>query len=66
MRGAAWLIGLLPIQASAGTCALCREALASGANKGLLNGFYWSIILIVTIPLIVFAIGFKVISRHWR
>jgi ABC-type thiamin/hydroxymethylpyrimidine transport system permease subunit len=37
--------------ATAGTCSLCRETLASGGS-GLIRGFYLSIILIVSISLI--------------
>ncbi|MBI3291328.1 MAG: hypothetical protein HYZ73_00730 [Elusimicrobia bacterium] len=33
-------------------CALCRQALASGGGQGLLKGFYWSIILLTTVPLL--------------
>lgn len=35
----------------AGTCSLCRETLESG-GAGLIRGFYLSIVLIVTLPLI--------------
>ncbi len=47
----------------AGTCALCRQALASGGNQGLIDGFYWSILLIAGVPLIILsAVGVVV----WR
>ena len=42
-------------EASAGTCALCRQALASGGSPGLVQGFYWSILLIAGVPLAIFA-----------
>lgn len=45
--------------ACAGTCALCRQALASGGNPGLIQGFYWSIVLIAGIPLLMMGgVGF--------
>jgi len=43
----------LPTAAFAGTCALCRQALASGGNQGLIQGFYWSIVLIAGVPLVI-------------
>lgn len=52
-----------PPLAVAGTCALCRQALASGGNQGLIQGFYWSILLIAGVPLVIMgAIGLIV----WR
>ena len=39
-----------------GTCALCREALASGGSPGLIRGFYWSILLIGGVPLVILAV----------
>ena len=39
----------------AGTCALCREALSSGGNEGLIRGFYLSILLIAGMPLLILA-----------
>ena len=48
------LLGV-PEQAWAGTCALCRQALASGGNQGLIQGFYWSILLIAGVPLAIMA-----------
>ena len=41
-----------PPSAVAGTCALCRQALASGGNPGLIQGLYWSILLIAGVPLV--------------
>ena len=52
----ALLLALLlerPAKALAGTCALCRQALASGGNQGLIQGFYWSIVLIAGVPLVI-------------
>lgn len=49
--------------AYAGTCALCRQALASGGNEGLIRGFYFSILLVAGMPLLIFAI---VAVRGWR
>lgn len=40
-------------QAFAGTCALCRQALAMGGNQGLIQGFYWSIVLIAGMPVLI-------------
>ena len=52
-----------PTSASAGTCALCRQALASSGNGRLIQGFYWSILLIAGVPLIIMGvIAFSV----WR
>ncbi len=49
--------------AEAGTCALCREVLASGGSDGLIEGIYWSILLIAGMPLILMTtIGIAV----WR
>lgn len=59
MKPAAKLaIRMLPLlgvseQAWAGTCALCRQALTSGGNQGLIQGFYWSIVLIAGVPLVI-------------
>ena len=52
--GTGGFLGVVP-SAFAGTCALCRQALASGGNQGLIQGFYWSILLIAGIPLIIMA-----------
>jgi hypothetical protein len=50
--GAGGFLGVAP-SALAGTCALCRQALTSGGNQGLIQGFYWSILLIAGIPLVI-------------
>ena len=42
-----------PASVSAGMCALCRQALASGGNPGIIQVFYWSILLIAGIPLVI-------------
>jgi len=47
-------------------CALCREALTSGGNAGLIKGFYWSIVLIAGIPLVIMAVVAVVAWRSWR
>lgn len=47
-------------------CALCRQALASGGRGGLIQGFYWSIVLLVSVPLVILAIGGLVVWRHRR
>ena len=57
-----WLLAVP--SAHAGMCALCRQALAQSHNRGLIQGFYWSILLIGGVPLIIMAaVGF-VIWRH--
>ena len=44
-------------------CALCRQALASGGNEGLIRGFYLSILLIAGMPLVILA---AVAVLFWR
>ena len=46
----------VPHTAFAGTCALCRQALESGGNYGLIEGFYWSILLIAGVPLVILTV----------
>lgn len=36
----------------AGLCPLCREALVASSNEGLIQGFYLSILLLVSTPLV--------------
>jgi len=65
----ALLLALLlgrPAKALAGTCALCRQALASGGNQGLIQGFYWSILLIAGVPLAIMATIGLIAWRHHR
>ena len=62
---AASVLGL-PVPGLAGTCALCRQALASGGNPGLIQGFYWSILLIAGIPLVIMATIGLMVWRHHR
>ena len=47
-------------------CSLCRQVLASSGNRGLTQGFYWSILLIAGVPLIIAGVvGYAVWrSRH--
>lgn len=47
-------------------CALCRQALASGGNAGLLQGFYWSIALMTGVPLLIMAVVAVALWRHRR
>lgn len=58
---------ILPCPATAGTCALCREALRLGGGEGLIRGFYWSIVIILAISLailfILVRIGLKAYHR---
>jgi hypothetical protein len=53
--GAGSFLGVAP-SVFAGTCALCRQALASGGNQGLIQGFYWSIVLIAGVPLAIMGV----------
>ena len=68
-RRAGWAMFLLaswPSTAHAGTCALCRQALASGGNPGLIRGFYWSILLIAGVPLILMSVAAVAVWRQRR
>ena len=56
----------LPVPVFAGTCALCRQALASGGNAGLVRGFYWSILLIAGVPLAIMVTVGLIAWRHHR
>lgn len=69
MKGKKLFIALLmsaPPSLWAGTCALCREALRSGGSPGLIKGFYWSIILLVSIPLVVLGVGLRFVWKQYR
>lgn len=55
-----------PPSAWAGLCALCRQALASGGNSGLIQGFYWSILLIAGVPLVMLGVIGLMAWRSWR
>lgn len=62
------LVSLLSAQPVwAGTCALCREALKSGGSSGLVQGFYWSILLIGGVPLVIMGVAAALLWRaHGR
>jgi hypothetical protein len=46
-------------------CALCKQALASGGQEGLIVGFKWSIVLLVSMPLVlVMGIGGMLVRSH--
>jgi len=48
-------------------CALCRESLKSGGSSGLIQGFYWSIVLLLTVPaLILTTLGWLLYRGHKR
>jgi len=47
-------------------CALCRQALASGGNEGLIQGFYLSILLIAGMPLLILAVVAVLVWRARR
>jgi hypothetical protein len=60
-------LGLMALDSShavAGTCALCRQVLGSAQQKGLIQGFYWSIVLIAGMPLLIFATAGWIVLRH--
>jgi len=63
--GTGGFLGVAP-SAFAGTCALCRQALASGGHQGLIQGFYWSILLIAGVPLLIFAVVAVLVWRARR
>ncbi len=50
----------------AGTCALCREVLRLGGSAGLIKGYYWSIILLVTMPLVILTVGLRYAWRRYH
>lgn len=50
----------------AGTCALCREVLRSGGSPNLIRGYYWSIVLIVSVPLIIIGVLFRFAFRAYQ
>lgn len=47
-------------------CALCRQALASGGNEGLIQGFYWSVLLIAGMPLAILGVIAMLVWRARR
>lgn len=56
---------LLMPQSAFARCVLCKGVLAQTAGEGLVRGFYWCTVILVSIPLIIFAlIGFFVIRCH--
>lgn len=59
------LAGFPPV-VFAGTCALCRQALSSGGNQGLIEGFYWSILLIAGVPLVIMLVVGLIAWRQRR
>lgn len=70
MRHVSALVGLALLAGSAttawaGTCALCRQALASGGSAGLVKGFYWSILLMTSVPLALLVAGSLLLWRRW-
>ena len=54
-----------PLDVSA-QCSLCRRALESGGGQGLLDGFYWSILLMLAVPTILFATVTTLLVRAHR
>ena len=61
LPGLGWFLSAPP--AHAGMCALCREALSKGGSPGLIRGFYWSILVIGSVPLLVLTLLGLVIWR---
>ena len=59
-----WLLAVPP--AHAGMCALCRQVLAQSHNRGLIQGFYWSILLIGGVPLMLMAAISVIVWRRSR
>ena len=45
-------------------CPMCKEAIS--AVKGLAEGFYWSTLLLVTVPFLVVAVITTVVVRAYR
>ena len=60
------MLAAVPVSARAGTCALCRQALASGGGAGLIQGFYWSILLIAGVPLVIMTVVGLAVWRQRR
>ncbi len=50
----------------AGTCAMCRQNLESGGSAGLVKGIYWSIVVILGVPLVILALGVRYAWRHYN
>lgn len=59
------LVGFFGSPLWAGTCSLCRETLRQGGSANLIKGIYWSILLILTVPLVVLAIGLRYAWRQY-
>ena len=47
-------------------CALCRQALISAGQAGLIKGFYWSILLMAGVPLVLMGVIGFIAWRHWH
>jgi hypothetical protein len=50
----------------AGTCSLCREVLQQGGSQNLIKGYYWSIVILVGLPLIIIGIGLRYAVRRYH
>lgn len=65
---------ILAPAAFAGMCPLCRQTLAMGGSEGLIQGFYWSILLIAGMPILIlifaafysYRMSKKLIARHYE
>ncbi len=53
-----------PHAAFAGICVLCRQALESGGNHGLIERFYRSILLIAGVPLMILTVVGIIVRRQ--
>lgn len=52
LAAAAALLALSAGPALAQGCAMCRKNLEQNGGEGLLRGFYWSILLLVSLPIL--------------
>lgn len=50
----------------AGTCSLCREALATGGSRGLIRGYFWSIVLLVVVHLLILSVGVRYAWKRYN
>lgn len=63
-----WLSGIAAEGgwAWAGTCSLCREVLDQGGSQRLVKGYYWSILLLVGLPLLILMVGARYAWRRYN
>jgi hypothetical protein len=46
-------------------CSLCREALRAAGSARLIEGYYWSIVVIGIVPLVVLSVAFYYAYRAY-